>query len=105
MTFLARTRLLAAIALMSLIVATPGFGQSRSGAFRGGRASPPSRIVSVAPPVPGLGFDYPHLAAVGRSTQTLSRANNFVAPVAPIVPIFDVALPYYYGYGMAAPLQ
>jgi hypothetical protein len=67
------------------------------------RTATPLRPNSVQRGVPGLGFDYEHLAVVNRPAQNRSgrlRARGFGF----ITPIFGAGLPYYYSFDNGVPM-
>src|SRR5580700_3742502 len=80
--------------VLALTMAAPGWAQSRGG-FRASASG--SRIITAplrsnfsSQGAPGLGFDYAHLAAIGRATNgnfSNGRRIQFVTPV------FNAGLP------------
>jgi len=88
-------RILAAgvVAAAAFVLAAPVWAQSR-GAARGRSPSSPSRLQAPSQNVPGLGFDYAHLAAITPPSRA-SRANRRLDSGQFITPIFGWGLPAY----------
>jgi len=79
-----------AAALIAL--AAPTWAQSRG--IGGGRPASSSRMQGVPPRnVPGLGFDYTHLAAISQPTGTSRASRHSGGPL--ITPILSWGLPSY----------
>ena len=103
-------------AFFLLAAALPGWPQSRSGsASARAMARPPiahaaGRIATPLNPnfapihgVPGLGFDYQHLVAVGRAGHERRGGENRGTGRSFITPIFGLGQPYYYAFDTGFP--
>jgi len=99
-------------AALALAVIAPGRAQMRGGApatrISLMRAAPraANRVATPLNPnfaplrgVPGLGFDYDHLAAISRVQGNRFPRARRVGTVGYIIPIFSDGLPYSYAYG------